>query len=541
MASGKVIAKWLSVVSLIMLYGCQQAGPREQPASTEEVNPTEPASHVIADEVTVAELHQAMMDGELTSRQIVDHYIAAIERENERLRAVISINPQARVYADILDGERATGRIHGPLHGIPVILKDNINTGDPMPTTAGSLALIRNFAKEDAGMVKRLREDGAIILAKANLSEWANFRSTRSVSGWSGAGGQTTNPYDTTRNTCGSSSGSGVSVAANLAPLAVGTETDGSVVCPASVNGVVGIKPTLGLVSRSGIVPLAHSQDTAGPMARTVTDAVLLLDSMVGADERDPLSVTVNEAADGPYMDHLNMNGLAGKRIGVLRELTGFHPGAETLINAAIETMREHGAEIIDPVEAPNLEAMDDPEYTVLLYEFKADLNEYLAGTPAAVEHRSLEALIEFNNEHAEREMPWFGQEIFIQAQETDGLDSEKYLQALETSKRLAGAEGIDAILAEHDLDAIIALTTSPAWKIDQVNSDHYLGGSSSLAAVSGYPNITVPVGFVHGLPVGMSVFGAWLSEGTLIEIAYAYEQATMHRRPPPASAHGTR
>ena len=451
------------------------------------------------------------------------------------LHAVISINPDAAEHARILDDERAAGRVRGPLHGIPVVLKDNINTRDPMPTTAGSLALTGNYATDDAGLVERLRESGAIILAKANLSEWANFRSTRSVSGWSGVGGQTTNPYDITRNTCGSSSGSGVVVAANLAPLAVGTETDGSVVCPASVNGVVGIKPTLGLVSRSGVVPLSHSQDTAGPIARTVTDAVLLLESMAGADERDPISITVNEAASGSYTAHLSKEGLAGKRIGILRQLTGFHPGAEMLINEAIEVMRARGAEIVDPVEAPTLSGMDEPEYQVLLYEFKADLNSYLASAPDTVEHRTLEALIEYNKKHADVEMPWFGQEIFIEAQATDGLESEEYLAALEASKRLAGPEGIDAILAEHDLDAIIALTTSPAWKIDHVNADHYLGGSSSLAAVSGYPNITVPVGFVHGLPVGMSIFGASLAEGKLIEIAYAYEQATMHRRPPAA------
>lgn len=512
------------VVSLVSLVACQTSGLRDQ---TTTVLP------VIHDEITVAELQTAMAAGELTARQIVVHYIAAIEQENDRLHAVISINPQAKIHAGVLDDERAAGQVRGPLHGIPVVLKDNINTGDPMPTTAGSLALAGNFATEDAGLVKRLRAAGAIILAKANLSEWANFRSTRSVSGWSGVGGQTANPYDPSRNTCGSSSGSAVVVAANLSPLAIGTETDGSVVCPASINGIVGIKPTLGLVSRSGIVPLAHSQDTAGPMARTVTDAVILLDAITGADERDSLSVTVNEAASGTYTDHLNANGLAGKRIGVLRELTGFHPGSEALINQAIEVMRAQGAEIIDPVEAATLAEIDDPEYQVLLYEFKVDLNNYLATTPDSVKHRTLEALIEFNNEHADTEMPWFGQEIFIEAQATDGLDSKKYQEALETSKRLAGPEGIDKILAEHDLDAIIASTTAPAWKIDHVNGDHYLGGSSSLAAVSGYPNITVPLGFVHGLPVGMSIFGAWLSEGTLIEIAYSFEQATMHRQAP--------
>lgn len=526
MFAGRLIYTLAPLLVMLSLGGCQTL------TGTDQKNQAPP---VIADEITVAQLQQAMVAGELTAAQIVDHYIAAIERENDRLHAVISINPLAKIYAGVLDDDRAAGRIRGPLHGIPVVLKDNINTGDPMPTTAGSLALTGNFAKKDAGLVKRIREAGAIILAKANLSEWANFRSVRSVSGWSGVGGQTANPYDPSRNTCGSSSGSAVVVAANLAPLAIGTETDGSIVCPASVNGVVGIKPTLGLVSRSGIVPLAHSQDTAGPMARTVTDAVLLLDSMVGADNQDPLSVKVNETTGGAYSDHLDVNGLAGKRIGVLRELTGFHPDAENLINEAIETMRAQGTEIVDPIEAPTLAAMDDPEYQVLLYEFKNDLNAYLATTPDTVDHRSLEALIEFNKQNADKEMPWFGQEIFIQAQETDGLESEKYLEALETSKRLAGVEGIDAILAEHDLDAIIALTTAPAWKIDHVNGDHYLGGSSSLAAVSGYPNITVPVGFVHGLPVGMSIFGARLSEGTLIEIAYAFEQATMHRRPPSA------
>ncbi len=485
------------------------------------------------DEHDITALQQAMESGELTARALVDHYlerIEAIDRSGPELSSIIQINPQAQEIADALDVERRKSGPRGPLHGIPLVLKANIGTGDQMATHAGSLALANHHAADDAFLVKQLRESGAIILAKTNLSEWANFRSTRSSSGWSSIGGQTRNPYDPLRNPCGSSSGSAVAVAANLAVLAVGTETDGSIVCPAGINGIVGIKPTLGLISREGIIPLAHSQDTAGPMARTVRDAALMLNAMSAADVSDPTSADRPESTPD-YAAGLSATSLAGKRIGVLRSYfgAGINPYVEEVFENAIEALRAQGAEIVDPIMI-DTEGLDAAEYEVLLYEFKADLNAYLAGSGAPL--KSLAQIIEFNTANAETVMPFFGQEIMEVAEGKGPLTEQDYVKALETSKHVATA-GIDSALQEHDLDALVAPTNGPAWMTDHVNTDHFSISSSSLAAVSGYGSITVPAGFVFGLPIGLSFIGGPFSEESLIQMAYAYEQATQARRAP--------
>jgi len=485
------------------------------------------------DEYDIDMLQQAMQNGDLTARELVDYYlqrIDAIDSAGPELRSIIEVNPDAQSIADALDNERRDKGPRGPLHGIPVVLKANIGTGDQMATTAGSLALADHHVAADAFLVNELRAAGAIILAKANLSEWANFRSTRSSSGWSSIGGQTRNPYDISRNPCGSSSGSAVAVAANLAVLAVGTETDGSVVCPAGINGIVGIKPTLGLVSRSGIIPLAHSQDTAGPMARSVRDAAIMLASMQSADPAD--SATAGRPATTPdYVTDLSSDSLHGKRIGVIRNYNGAgeNPYLDAVFDDAIEVLRANGAEIVDPIEI-DTEGMDAAEYEVLLYEFKADLNEYLAASDAPL--KTLREIIAFNTEHADTVMPFFDQEIMEMAQAKGPLTDEAYLEALSTSKRIA-TQGIDSTLQQHHLDALVAPTNGPAWVTDHVNSDNYSISSSSLAAVSGYASITVPAGFVFGLPAGISFIGGAFSEAELIQMAYAYEQASKARRAP--------
>jgi amidase len=484
-------------------------------------------------ETTIAELHDQMQRGEVVSEQVVTWYldrIVAVDQAGPGLNAIIEVNPDALDIARALDREWQESGPRGPLHGIPIVLKANIDTADRMYTSAGSLALAEHVPSEDAFLVKRLRNAGAVILGKANLSEWANFRSTRSSSGWSSVGGQTLNPYDTTRSPCGSSSGSGVAVAANLTVVAVGTETDGSVVCPAGNNGIVGIKPTLGLVSRSGIIPLAHSQDTAGPMARSVRDAAILLTAMTGVDADD--AATADAEINHDYSANLTADGLRGKRIGVIRSYygAGSNPEVEQVFEDSIAALREQGAEIVDDIEI-DPEGMNEAEYEVLLYEFKADLNAYFAESGAPVQ--SLAEAINFNDAHADTVMPIFGQEIFHEAEAKGPLTDEAYLEALETSKRIARS-GLDKALADHDLDALIAPTNGPAWKIDHVNGDAYsFIGSSSLAAVSGYPNITVPAGFVAGLPIGISFMGKPWNEKQLIEIAYAFEQATGARRAP--------
>ena len=484
-------------------------------------------------ETSIAELHDQMQRGELRVEELTTWYLERIETIDAAgvtLNAIIEVNPDAIAIARSLDEEWRLSGPRGPLHGIPVVLKANIDTADRMHTHAGSLALATHQPPRDAFVVSRLRDSGAVILGKANLSEWANFRSTHSSSGWSSVGGQTRNPYDTARNPCGSSSGSAVAVAANLASVAVGTETDGSVVCPSGVNGIVGIKPTLGLVSRSGIIPIAHSQDTAGPMARTVRDAAILLSAMTGVDADDPASL----AAPGmvpDYTANLAADGLQGRRIGVLRSYTGAgsNPQVEALFADSIAVLREQGADITDPVEI-DTNGIGDAELEVLYYEFKADLNRYLEQSGAPVE--SLAAVIRFNEENAETVMPIFGQEHMLAAEARGPLTEPEYEEALAASGA-AMRERLTALMDEHDLDALIAPTNGPAWMTDHVNGDNFLIGSSSFAAVSGFPNITVPAGFVAGLPIGLSFTGRAFTEKDLIEMAYAFEQATLARRPP--------
>jgi amidase len=487
------------------------------------------------EELGILELQRHMATGELTATALIQVYldrIEAIDRDGPRLNSVIEINPDALAIAEALDEERRSKGSRGPLHGIPVLLKDNIDTGDRMMTTAGSLALADSCAPHDSTVAARLRTAGAVILGKTNLSEWANFRSTHSVSGWSSRGGQTLNPYALDRNPCGSSSGSGAAVAANLCAASIGTETDGSIVCPAHTCGIVGIKPTLGLISRAGIVPVAHSQDTAGPMARTVADAAILLGPISGPDGRDDATEAGHGRYPTDYMPFLDPDGLRGVRLGIARSVCGFNPRVDALFEECLATLRELGAELVDNANIETAKQLDDSEITVLLYEFKADLDAYLARRPDASVH-SLADVIAFNTAHAAETMPYFGQELMLMAQEKGPLTEEAYLKALETNRRLARIEGIDAAMQKHGVQAIIAPSGGPAWLTDYVNGDHYGGGSSSPAAVAGYPNITVPAGYVYGLPVGLSFTGPAWSEGLLIRYAYAFEQATRVRRAP--------
>ncbi len=473
------------------------------------------------EEATVADLQKRMTAGSLTARALTRAYldrIAAIDKRGPALNSVIELNPDALSIAAALDTERKTKSPRGPLHGIPILIKDNIDTADRMMTTAGSLALLGSIAARESVVAQRLRAAGAVILGKTNLSEWANFRSSHSTSGWSGRGGLTRNPYALDRNACGSSSGSGAALSANLCALAIGTETDGSIVCPSSTNGVVGIKPTLGLIPATGIIPIAHSQDTAGPMARTVADAAILLDALTGAD----------------YTKSLDPNGLHGARIGVARDkFFGFSEETDRVMEAAIAEMKRQGAEIVDPADIPTAGKFDDSESVVLSYEFKNDLNLYLGALGPKAPVHSLADVIAFNESHREQEMPYFGQDLMIKAQARGPLSSQDYLDALEKDHRLARTEGIDAVMGKFHLDALVAPTAGPAWCTDLITGDHDPGGSSTPAAVAGYPNINVPAGYAFGLPVGISFFGAANSEALLIKLAYAFEQATRHRRPP--------
>jgi amidase len=487
-------------------------------------------------EVGVVELQEAMTAGRITARRLVELYLARIEeldRKGPALHAVLEVNPDALAIADGLDSERRNKGVRGPLHGIPVLLKDNIDTADRLGTTAGSLALVGAKPARDAFIVERLRAAGAIVLGKTNMSEWANFRSSHATSGWSGRGGQVRNPYALDRTPCGSSSGTGAAIAASFATVGVGTETDGSIVCPSAVNALVGIKPTLGLVSRAGIIPIAHSQDTAGPMTRSVKDAALLLEVLAGADPRDPATVAARgKPAD--YLKALDAGALKGARIGIVREkLSGYSEGADRLTEQALAVMKQQGAIIIDPADIPQVGKYDDSELEVLLYEFKADLDSYLGGLGPSAPVRSLADVIAFNEAHADRELVQFGQDLMLKAQKKGPLTSAGYRRALARDRLLARVQGLDAALARHRLDALIAPTTSPAWVIDPISGDHYVGGSSSPAAVAGYPSVTVPMGLVHGLPVGLSFIGRAWSEARLVALAYAFEQATKHRRPP--------
>jgi amidase len=487
------------------------------------------------EELTIADLQKAMTSGQFTVRALTEKYLARIEQIDRRgpvMKSVIELNPDALSIADTIDRERKGKGARGPLHGIPLLIKDNIDTADRMQTTAGSLALMGSRPARDSFVAQKLREAGAVILGKTNLSEWANIRSSHSVSGWSGRGGLTKNPYALDRNPCGSSSGSGAAVAASLCALAVGTETDGSVVCPASANGIVGIKPTLGMISRAGIIPIAHSQDTAGPMARTVRDAAILLNALAGADPRDRATGESAGRIDADYTRFLDPNGLRGVRIGVARKYFGFSDSVDDLMNRVMEEMKRQGAVLVDPADLESHGKFDDTEFTVLLYELKADLNAYLAGRTDASVH-SLKEIIEFNERNKDKEMPYFAQDTFIKAEAKGPLDSKEYVDALEANHRLSRAEGIDGVMDKFHLDAIMAPTGSPAWITDLVNGDHSGGGSSNAAAVAGYPDITVPAGFIAGLPVGVSFFGRAWSEPVLLKIAYGFEQATKARKPP--------
>ena len=472
------------------------------------------------EELTIAQLQDAMRTGARTSRSICAAYLARIGELDPKLHAVLETNPDALPIADRLDAERKAGRVRGPMHGIPVLVKDNIATGDRMMTTAGSFALAGVTPPRDAPLVARLRAAGAVILGKTNLSEWANIRSNQSSSGWSARGGQCANPYALDRNPCGSSSGTGAAIAASFAAAGVGTETDGSIVCPSSACSLVGVKPTLGLIDGAGVIPIAHSQDTAGPMARTVTDAAILLSALAGGS-RD-------------YGAGLDPAGLRGARIGVARKkFFGYSPEADTLVEAAIEVLRRQGAVIVDPADIPHAGEYDDSELLVLLYELKADLATYLATWAPGASVKTLADIIAFNEANKAREMPYFGQELFVQAQEKGPLTDQAYRDALAKDQRLSRTEGLDAVFAQYNLDAIVAPTGSPPWPTDLVNGDHFLGASSTPAAVAGYPSVAVPVGYSFGLPVGMSFIGKAQGEATLLKLAYAYEQAAQPRRPP--------
>src|SRR6266498_2112171 len=505
---------------------------------TEALKTFEPYSPVPAelDEVTISDLQNDMRAGKTSSQSITRKYLERIndiDKKGPAINSVIEINPEAVAIAEALDRERKDKGPRGPLHGIPVLIKDNIDTADRMTTTAGSLALLGSRPPEDSFVARKLREAGAVILGKTNLSEWANFRSNHSSSGWSGRGGQTKNPYALDRNPCGSSSGSGAAAAANLCAATVGTETDGSVVCPSSANGLVGIKPTVGLISRSGIIPISHTQDTAGPIVRTVTDAAILLGALAGIDPNDATTKLSAGKSFAPYTQFLDKNGMRGARLGIARKHFGFNDRVDKLMKGLIDVMKQLGAVIVDPADIPTSGKFDDSELEVLLYEFKADLNAYLARLGPRAPARSLKDVIDFNEKNHDREMPFFGQDLFVKAQEKGPLTSPKYLQALRKNHLLSRTQGIDFVMNKNRLDALVAPTGGPAWPTDWINGDHFTGGYSSASAVAGYPHITVPAGYVFSLPVGISFFGAAWSEPKLIQYAYAFEQATRVRRPP--------
>jgi amidase len=486
------------------------------------------------EELTILEMGDLMAAGELTARGLCEAYLERISRLDGTVNAVMEINPEALDIADGLDEERRNGKVRGPLHGIPILVKDNIATRDGMETTAGSLALVGSKVPRDAYLVKKLRQAGAVILGKTNLSEWANFRGKNSVSGWSSRGGLTRNPYALNRSACGSSSGSGAAVAANFCAAAVGTETDGSIICPAQTNGIVGIKPTVGLVSRSGIIPISHSQDTAGPMARSVADAAVLLGAMTGVDKRDETTGKQKGRKVKDYRPFLDVDGLKGARIGVARNMAGTDARILRIFDESLAVMAEMGAEIVDPVEVPNVDVYRDQEFLVMLTEIKAGLKAIFADL-SETEIRKLKDVIAFNEANQERVLTYFGQERLVEAQKTKGLKKKKYLKALKKIQRLTRAEGIDAVMKEHKLDALVTPSGGPAWVIDLVNGDanNWETKSNSMAAVAGYPHITVPMGFIFGLPVGLSfIAGAW-QEGTLIRLAYAFERATLVRQAP--------
>ena len=497
------------------------------------------------DEATIADIQRRMTAGELSAHSLVQAYLARIDEIDDNcsrtacekqkaigLNAVIEINPGALAIADALDKERKSKGPRSPMHGIPVLIKDNIDTADAMQTTAGSLAMVGSKPAQDSAVARKLRDAGAVILGKTNLSEWANIRSSHSTSGWSGRGGLTRNPFALDRNPCGSSSGSGAAVSANLCTVAIGTETDGSIVCPSSANGIVGIKPTLGLLSRAGIIPISHSQDTPGPMARTVRDAAILLGALAGSDPRDTATADADAKMQKDYTRFLDANGLRGARIGVARKYFGFSDSVDALMNSLIGEMKSAGAVIVDPADLESHGKFDDTELLVLMYELKADLNAYLASRPDA-QVRTLADIIAFNEDNKGKEMHYFGQDLFLKAQEKGPLTEQEYVAALAANHKLSREGGIDGVMDKFHLDAIVAPTGGPAWLTDLVDGDHAGGGSSNAAAVAGCPNINVPAGFIFGLPVGISFFGRAWSEPVLLKIAYGFEQLIKARKPP--------
>ena len=497
--------------------------------STPEVKPFE------LEEITITELQDGMKSGKFTARALVERYSARIEEIDKggpALNAIIEVNPDAEMIAEKLDAERKTKGPRGPLHGIPVLIKDNIDTADRMMTTAGSLALVGSKPTKDSMVAQKLRAAGAVILGKTNLSEWANIRSSHSTSGWSGRGGLTRNPYALDRNPCGSSSGTGAGISANLAAVGIGTETDGSIVCPSNANGLAGIKPTVGLVSRSGIIPISHSQDGAGPMCRTVRDAAILLGALTGVDSEDAATAASAGKLQTDYTQYCDPNGLKGARIGVARKYFGFSDTVDAVMEQALDVLKKQGATLVDPADIETLGKFDDSELLVFMYELKADLNAYLARIPNTPV-RTLREIIDFNGANRQKEMPYFGQDLFVKAEAKGPLTEKEYVDALAKNHQLARTEGIDALMDKHQLDAIVAPTGGPAWLTDLINGDHSAGGSSNAAAVAGYPNINVTAGYLLGLPVGISFFGRAWSEPTLIKLAYSFEQATKARRSP--------
>jgi amidase len=484
------------------------------------------------EELTVAQLQEGYADGKFTISEVVRTYldrIQSIDKSGPGLNSVLEINPDAMSIAGDLDRELAAGKKRGPLHGVPVLLKDNIDTHDKMHTTAGATALRNSIAAKDSYVARKLREAGAVILGKTNLSEWANFRALTSSSGWSGIGGQVKNPYVLDRNPCGSSSGSGVAVSANLCMLAVGTETNGSIVCPSNNNGIVGIKPTVGLISRSGIIPISFTQDTPGPMSRTVEDAAIMLGALTGVDEADSTTAESAGKAESDYTKYLDKDGLNGKKIGLLKKSMGFSDKVDSLMNEAVRFLKSKGAEVV----VVDLDSSDYEEASmeVMLFEFKDGLNKYLAGL-ANPPVRNLSELIEYNKKDSV-ELKYFDQKIFKMAEKKGDLNSREYKKALDKMLNASRKNGIDKLMNEKKLDAIMAPTGSPAWKTDLILGDHFVGGSSSPAAIAGYPAITVPMGFIENLPVGVTFFGKAWTEGKLISIAYSYEQGTKDRRAP--------
>jgi amidase len=506
------------------------ASARPQSSAGANVKPFE------LDEITIAELQEGMKSGKFSAHSLVEKYTARIDeidKHGPALNSVIELNPDATAIADGLDQERKVKGPRGPLHGIPVLIKDNIATADKMQTTAGSLALVGSKPPKDSFVAQRLRAAGAVILGKTNLSEWANIRSSRSTSGWSGRGGLTRNPFALDRNPCGSSSGSGAGVSANLCAVAIGTETDGSIVCPSSSNGIAGIKPTVGLVSRGGIIPISHTQDGAGPMSRTVRDAAILLGALTGVDPDDSATSGSSGKSRSDYTQFLDPNGLKGARIGVARKYFGFSDSVDALMEQALDAMKKQGATLVDPADIETFGKFDASELVVFLYELKADLNAYLARLGPSAPVHTLKEVIDFNEHNRQKEMPYFGQDLFLKAEAKGPLTEKEYVDALQKNRQLAQTEGIDALMDKHQLDAIVAPTGGPAWITDLITGDHFGGGSSSAAAVAGYPNINVTAGFIVGLPVGISFFGRAWSEPTLIRLAYAFEQATKARQAP--------